>query len=334
VADGMSGAGAGAAVELRPLRPEDVPAVNAAWSAVFGRERSLGEWRWKFGAGVPPAMLAWRGGELLAHYCGLPTRLRVDGRLWRAAQIVDVFTTPAARRGLGRRSVYVRTVEAFFREMAGPGRLELLYGFPGARALRLGVLQLGYDAMEPQPVPVWTRETPRGRRPRSFLCRAEEIAPDDPRLDGLWRRARHRYPVARVRDRAAIAHRLADAPRWRYRRFLLLPRAGREPCGFVAFRADGGSCRWVELVWDGLTPAPLELAAHLAARVAAEAGAERELLWLAGDAEAEAVLEGLGYRRGPHPEGLVVVARSFHPDLDVRRLEGRLYLTMADADLD
>jgi len=41
----------------------------------------------------------------------------------------------------------------------------------------------------------------------------------------------------------------------------------------------------------------------------------------------------LGFHREPQPDGLVMVVRSFHPELDLHRMEGRIYLTMADADL-
>ncbi len=326
-------------VELRPFAPGDEVPVNDAFNRVFGAGRSLAEWSWKFPL-VPPAdggrpiLLAWRGGELLAQYAGLPTRFQVDGRVWPAVQIVDVFSTPAARSLFSRRGVWVQTVERFFSDVAASGRYPLLFGFPGRRALRLGVLQLGYDAIPPQPITSLRREVGRVElAPRRLLYRAELARDWEPRLDSLWQRVRGQYRVAAVRDAERALGRLAGHPRVHYHRFLVLPRLSAEAVGFVAFTSDGGSCRWVDLVWDHGHPGALDLVAHLAARVARQTGAAAEELWLNGDPEGVERLCRHGFVAGPEPQGLVLVARSFSPELDVRALDGRVYLTMADADL-
>ncbi len=324
------------ALEIRPYRPGDETAINEAFNAVFGLERSLEEWRWKFRRAPveSPVMLAWSGEELLAHYAGVPARFQVDGRTVWAAQIVDVFSTRRARRLFARRGVWVRTVEAFFEAFGESGRFPLLYGFPGRRALRLGLLQLGYGAMEPQPVVVWER--PAGRRApslRRLPYRAEEVAATDPRLDALWARLRSRYPAAVVRDGERVAARLAGRPGVAYRLFLVTPRLSREPVAWVAFRTDGGLVRWADLVRDPEHPGALELAARLGEVLVRQTGAPGESLWLLGDPGAGEILEALGFRSRPEPNGLVMVARSFGQGPDVRALEGRVYLTMADSDL-
>ncbi len=52
-----------------------------------------------------------------------------------------------------------------------------------------------------------------------------------------------------------------------------------------------------------------------------------------GDGVGEELLARLGFVREPQPDGLVMVVRSFHRELDLERMRGRIYLTMADADL-
>jgi hypothetical protein len=89
----------------------------------------------------------------------------------------------------------------------------------------------------------------------------------------------------------------------------------------------------VDLLWDHGHPGALEMISRLSARLAAQTRAPREELWLNGDPEGQEVLESLGFCRRPEPNGLVMVARSFDKDLDVRALDGRVYLTMADTDL-
>ncbi len=325
------------ALVIRPWRPGDEEAINAAFNAVFALERPLEEWRWKFQRSpIPsPIMVAWSGDELLAHYAGVPARFQVGGRVVWAAQIVDVFSTPRARKLFARRGVYIRTAERFFEVFGGPGRFSFIYGFPGRRALRLGILQLGYGAMEPEPVMVWTREAGGGTfRLRRLPYRARPFEPGEAVLDRLWERLRWRYPCAVVRDREWIQRRLSGRPGVSYLRFLLLPRMGTEPVGWVVFRTDGGVCRWVDLLWDPGHPGALALAAHLGARLAATASCGREELWLVGDPHAAEVLASLGYRSAPERHGLVFTTPpSFDPAVDVRELEGRVYLTMADSDL-
>lgn len=323
-------------VVFRPFEPGDEAAVNDGFKRVFGRQRSLDEWSWKFPPepGGRPIMLALRGEELLAHYAGAPVRFLVDGRVWPAAQNVDVYSTPAARARFSRRGLWVETAERFFAAFSASGRYPLLFGFPGRRSLRLGTLRLGYDALPPQPVLLLRRAVgspPRGWRQR--LYRAELARDWEPRLDPLWERARAAYPVAVVRDAERALRRLAGHPQVRYHRFLVLPRLSTEAVAYVAFRSDGGVCRWVELVWDHGHPGALELVGHLASEVAGSTGASHEELWLNGDPEGLERLSRQGFAVSDEPNGLSMVARSFAPKLDVRALDGRVYLTMADADL-
>jgi hypothetical protein len=328
--------GAAESVVIRPYRPGDEKAINLAFNQVFHRERPLDEWSWKFFP-VPQGraiMLAMQGEQVLAQYAGLPTRFHLDGRDWPALQIVDVYSTRAARRQLARRGLWVQTVEAFYAAFGDSGRYPLLFGFPGLRSLRIGLLQLGYDHMPQQPVAYLCRHHGSyRRRPRQLLYRADVARDWEPKLDQLWSRVRQSYPVAVVRDAERALQRLAGHPTVRYHRFMVFPRFSATPVAFAAFRTDGHRCRWVDLLWDHDHPGALELLARLGARLAAEAAADCEEIWLNGDPEGAARLTALGFEPRPEPNGLVMVARSFTPELDVRDIDQRVYLTMADADL-
>ena len=115
-------------------------AILAGFRAAFGVERSLEEWHWSFppfadGRSVEVAFDA--EGQLIAHYAAIPVGFQRAGRPLLAGQVVDVFT----RRKAGlfrRRGLLTRTIESFLARCSGPGRLELLYGFPSLRAAALG----------------------------------------------------------------------------------------------------------------------------------------------------------------------------------------------------
>ncbi len=323
-------AGAGQA-DLRAFRAGDEGAVNAAFNRVFGLERPLAEWQWKFPAepegrwillGVEP------DGEVQAQYAAVPVRFQVDGRVVRAGQIVDAFCR--RRSGLARQGLFARTVEGFFDRFGAPDRLALLYGFPGTRHLQLGLARMGYG--RPVPVAYWTRpaglaaEPVRGR----FRVRAGF---DAGAVDRLWRRAASRYPVAAVRDAAWLSRRFTGRPGVAYLHLGVFPWLGRTPHAWAVLRIREGSLIWAELVWDGRDPRALAALDAAVAAAAREAGAERLEAWLAGDAAAAAVLAGRGWQRRDQPDGLHLTVRSFDPRLDAAAVSTRFYLTMGDADL-
>jgi hypothetical protein len=324
-------------VTIRTFRDGDERRINDGFNAVFGLRRSLEEWAWKF----PPdpdgrtIMLAEHDGELLAHYAGAPVRFHLDGHTWPAAQIVDVFSTRNARAAVfGRRGVWVRTVEAFFDGFGRSGRLAVLFGFPSPRPLRLGVLQLGYDAVEPQALTTVERSVVSARRPLRSVAYRAELSPDwDPRLDGLWQRVRSAYPAAVVRDAQHALYRYAGHPTVRYHRFVVLPRFGREAVGWGVFRIEDGVCRLVDLLWDRAHPGALDLLSWLAAKLAAQTGCGRQEAWLTGDTSGLERFRKHGWIAGPEPRSLVFVARAFAAGFDVAALDGRVYITMGDSDL-
>lgn len=328
----------------RCFEPGDEVEINKAFNQVFGLQRSLEEWSWKLplADGGRAIMLAVDSqNHVLAQYAGAPTSFHVDGEVIPAAQIVDIFSAPRARHRFSRKGIFVETAKRFFETFAASGRFPLLFGFPGERSLRIGLLQLGYDAVTPQPITYLRRtislsgRASRATRPAvgRLLYRAEPARDWEPRLDLLWRRARGAYPVSVVRDAQRALIRLAGHPSVRYHRWLIFPRLSLIPVAFVAFRTDQHLVRWVDLLWDHDHPRALDLISHLSAQLARQACARHEELWLSGDRPCQLLLERLGFEQLAEPNGLVLVARSFTDALDVSRLDQRVYLTMADADL-
>jgi hypothetical protein len=317
---------------LRPYQPGDEAAINDGFNRVFGLDRPLSEWHWKYP--VEPEgrwlMLACdEGGTLLAHYGAVPVRLRIGAREVRAGQIGDVYTVPETRHGLGAARTYIQTVKAFFAEFGAPEKLAVLYGFPGERALRLGLARLGYDQMPPRPVPVWRRQV--SRRGRIWTGHDVRAGFDPVAADALWRQAGERYRVAAVRGAAWLARRFTGRPGVEYIH-LRADRRG-QVSALAVLRVMGKVARWCDLVWDGGDPRALAALDKAAASIARSRDALEIEMWLDGDDAAARVFSDLGWVCGCHPAGLVMVARSFHPEIDVASFPGAFYLTMGDADL-
>ncbi len=318
----------------RPFSEGDEGAINRAFEDAFGSERSLDEWAWKF----PPEedgraiMLTEEDGEVVAHCAGVPVSFSIDGHIWRGARVVDVFFRPLEQSDTPREECLARTIEAFYREFGRSGHFSLMYGFQGLHPDRFEKMGLGDCASLNESVLSLVRRPPSFSSLRRLRYRAELARDWEPRLDDLWRRVCHSYPVAVVRDASHALYRLAGHPTVRYHRFLLFPRIGSRAVAYAAYSSDGNRCRWVDLLWDHRHPGALRLLSHLSAKIARQTGAEVEELWLNGDPEGRAHLEALGFRNEVDCVGPIMVARAFDHRLDLAELGQRIYLTMADTD--
>jgi Acetyltransferase (GNAT) domain len=317
---------------VRAYAAGDDVAVNDGFNEVFGLNRALEEWRWKYPEspeGRWIMLTAADDGTVVAHYGAVPVRLRIGELNVRAGQICDVYTRPQTRHGLAAARTYITVVRAFFDRFGAAERLAVLYGFPGERALKLGLARLGYDQMPPQPVQVWRRAV--ARRGVAILGHRVREGFDAHAVDGLWQRSQQRYPVAAVRDAAWVARRFTGRPGVAYTH-LVAYRRGR-PAALAVVRPLGGVMAVAELIWDGADERALAALDRAACARARTAGVGRAEMWLDGDDRAEAAFAALGWKPETHPDRLVMVARSFDPRIDVAGFAGRFYLTMGDSDL-
>lgn len=319
-------------LEFRSYRPGDEYAINDGFNTVFSQCRELAEWHWKFG---PPGdgrhiMLAVDAdGTVLVHYGAIPVRVQCDGAVLPAGQIVDVYTRLEARRGLAAGRAYLATYNRFVAEHTGPERLATCYGFPGARALRLGVMRFSYDDVEP-----WVpRYVERSAGRRAGAAWGVEVAHgfDAAALDALWERSRERYPLAVVRDAGYFRRRYLGRPGVEYTH-LVAWRRGR-PEAAAVLREEAPVTRLADLVWDGAHARALVALDRAAVRLARRRHAVALDGWLDGDERAAAELARLGWTPRPNPLDLRTVVRVFHPAIDPARVAGRIYLTLGDSDL-
>ena len=324
------------ALEIRLYAPGDEVAINNGFNRIFGKNRSLEEWAWKYGAGSPPLPIvaAWDGHALVAHNGGIAADFQVDGRRIKALQGADTLSLAAAERRPEWRDTWQAVMDYFAEIAAVDFGVSLLFGFTGGRAVSHMVRRARWDSVAPRQIPLYVRrQRPVGRSLASRFFKARLIGDDEPALDRLWDRAARRYPVAVVRDAEHARRRLGGHPSVLYHRWLITTRLSSSPAAFVAFRSDGGVVRWVDLVWDG-RPGALELVDHLSRGLVEQTGAGSEELWLDGDEEAAGWLEVFGFEGGPDPSGVARVTRFLDEALDAESFAPeRYYTTMADADL-
>jgi Acetyltransferase (GNAT) domain len=121
-------------LSVRTYRPGDEYAIQAVYENVFGRRRSLEEWRWRFqGSPAGPGMLHVLENEdgVVGHIAHIPFPTWVDGQRLVVGQGGDTMTLPACRGKGGMR----RLVEASLSEHT----YDLRLSFPSAMARPLFV---------------------------------------------------------------------------------------------------------------------------------------------------------------------------------------------------
>jgi hypothetical protein len=314
-------------ITFRPYRDGDEGPINDGFNEVFGLNRSLEEWRWKFperpeGRWIMLAVGA--DGRVLAHYAAVAMQVQFGRESVRAGQIVDAYSRKEVRGTRVFSACYERFIEAF----GAAASLPLMFGFPGRQHYEMGLKVLKYVLIGS--VPYWLRDSGRRASRAGWRFKIREGF-DAVAVDDLWRRAAARYDVAAVRDAAWLARRYGGRPSVEYAHLSAWRNGRAHAWGVVC--ALGGTLRWVELVWDGETDLALVAIDRAVVGLARRLQCTSLELWLGGDPGAERALGSLGWARHPCPQDMLLVARTFEQRVDLDRMQRGFYLTMGDSDL-
>ncbi len=311
----------------RLYRVGDEVEINDGFNQVFGLNRPLDEWTWKFPErpeGRWIMLAVGPDGRVLAHYGALAMQVQFGRERIRAGQIVDAYSRSEVR---GTR-IFSTCYEHFIDSFGRPDCLPLMFGFPGRYHYEMGLKVLKYVPIGPVPYLVrGTRRRP-SLRGWGFEVRHGFSAET---ADDLWRQSAERYEVAAVRDSAWLARRYRGRPGVEYIH-LSVWRHGR-PHALAVARAQEASLRWADLVWNGKTTGALIALDRALDRHARHLSCTNLELWLGGDPDAEKNLERLGWARRPCPQDMLIVARSFDSRADLDRMQRSFYVTMGDSDL-
>ncbi|MGE0231463.1 MAG: hypothetical protein AB7O39_10540 [Flavobacteriaceae bacterium] len=319
---------------IRPFKAGDEDAINAGFNAVFGQSRSIDEWRRKFldESSSPRIMVCLdEAGDVVAHYGATVSAFRIDGRGVAAGQIVDSYAVRRTDVVTGR--AFIRTAHAFFEHFCGPGRLDIIYGFPGLRALRLGRLKLGYD--HTWPVNVWHGPGSSGLATnlwRNLVDRKRDLRTDDlGQADTLWARAHGLYSPGLIRDRKWIEQRRVGIGgkvyriATHFRRDLL--------SAWAIFEHTAAATHIVDLLWDGESVDCLRaLLEHVAGRTI-DGRPSRIQLWAPTSGYLANALRHLKWTNEIEPRGCHVGIRSFNPSIEPKLISKGFHYAFGDSDL-
>lgn len=320
---------------IRPYRPGDEQQILSLFRRVFGIERTIEHWRWKYQRnplGHYTLVVESPSGELVGHYGGLPVRIAWDEKTVVMPQIVDAMLDPRVRRGLRRPGVFAILVNQY---IAGLGQMAGGYGFPTPEHLRAGKRLAGFVPLGPVPLlskPLDAGSTLGDRG--TFFVIVHEEADLDARMDSLWRRCYLERPVAIIRNAAYLRWRYLECPDVRYHFLVAQRRFSRTILGLAVLRL-GWQTHPIACLVDWLVPSSSAavggaLLAY-AERMAGAAGMKSLQAWFPPASRQFHFLLEAGFRCEATPYELV--ALSADPSISLEWARDRWYYTMGDSDI-
>lgn len=215
-------------------------AMRTLFRNVFGHEMSVGLWQWKYSHPRGRSIVAWKNGEMVAHYGGIARTVDFFGEPRTAIQIVDVMVDPSERGVLAKKGSFYRTASTFFELNVGYGReYAASFGFPNERAMRLARTLGLYGEIDRIAELSW----PVARH-RDWWTTGRAIGAGDARwVNSVWEqmRADLKHAIVGVRDWDYIQYRYLNHPAITYDVIGVSSRLGR-PLGVVVLKREGS--RW------------------------------------------------------------------------------------------
>lgn len=141
-------------MEIRRYQDGDEAGIQTLFREVFGKERPIEEWEWKFrspsSTQVPFVLVAEHEGKIVGHVGCTIVQMKYGAHLIRAGARVDTMVSPSAR-GQG---LYQKLNTRLLQEADKEG-IQMLYGYPAQKAHELLTKQL--DAFTVGNIPRWVR---------------------------------------------------------------------------------------------------------------------------------------------------------------------------------
>jgi hypothetical protein len=238
-------------IEIRGYRPGDEVPILDCFHRVFGADtpegklRTMERWRWQVVQNPAPGareaiLLAVDSGapgvKVVGQFAGVPVRMHDRGAEKIGMLAVDLMVDPQYRRGLRKPGLFGNLGAEWFRRVQGPGRHELVYGFPNLLSFRIGNAVLRYEVVRTQVTLFREGLTPllAGRG-----VEVERVEKAGPEFDALFDRLAPDLRILVRRDAAYLQWRYLTHPDFRYELYAARDRQGLR--GFAVVRV----CDWL-----------------------------------------------------------------------------------------
>ncbi|MGH8476451.1 MAG: GNAT family N-acetyltransferase [Methylococcales bacterium] len=230
---------------------EHVPGLIALFRKSFDAEMSPEFWNWKYGEGRGRAIIARRGGEIIAHYGGTTRRIWFRGQTLSALEICDVMVAPKERGVMTKQGAFFHVASVFLETFFGYRQEHFLaYGFPNHRHMRVAERLGLYGEVERVAEIRWA---PLHAPPQYGATSLLDLV-NHPDIDGvvgsLWELMQKDLPdaIAVIRDPLYLRYRYLLNPHHAYDILTVLDRSTDCSRGLVVLRRDKEECKLLDIV--------------------------------------------------------------------------------------
>lgn len=331
---------------IRGYNPGDEQKINDMFNEVFGQNRELAHWYWKYrdnpyGSHIISLAEA-ADGTLAAHYAGYPMKVTFFPSFGSAPEesiayhVGDKMTRKQFREiGRGRTSILARTVEHFFSTFCRD-KVPFYIGFLTHHSLRFGVLFLNYETVEPISFRTLDAAALSGLKSRTIResmtgVRVEEVTDFDERWTSFFSEAAPHYGFLFRRDQAYLKWRYHGRPDRNY--LVLAVTRRRRLAGWSVFYREGNRLIWGDALFHPRNGECVRSLFGYLRRHPLFAGIESIVCWFSPRPQWwDIILTSLGFRLTDEPNNLQFAAVPFTDRNALERLR-HFYYTMGDSDL-
>jgi SAM-dependent methyltransferase len=328
-------------VMIRTYREGDEDRILALFTQLFGTNRSLSHWYWKFRdnpfGSYKIAIADSTDGILAANFCGYPVPVYSMGKVgsFLSYQGGDTMTNPAFRgAGLGKNSVLARITNYFYDAFC-ENEIPFIYGFNTGIIRKFGERFLNYEYIAGIPYHVLEhtgeKNVPNAKRLLWYLSgfRVDKIDRITDEYDLFFKRVCRDYGILVERNATYLKWRYLDCPD-RVHEFFAIRKWGKL-VGWGVFRRKDHVLLWGDALFDATCP---QAAQVFLSEVIRRTAANRIEGWFSPrPAWWTRVLKQMGFVVTEEPNKLAPCFKRFSRDFDTMMFENQFYYTMGDSDL-
>lgn len=330
---------------IKPYSSGDESKILPVFNEVFGTQRTIGHWYWKFRdnpyGSYKISQAFSEEGKLVAHYAGYPVPFYCDTGgipgIFLSLQIGDTMTLPEVRHiGRGKTSILSRTTRHFYARYCE--EVPFTYGFNTGTIKKFGERFLGYQYIDPVPYRV-KKITVSSILSYPFLKKifskyhVRIIDVFDRAFDSLFDRTAPSYRFLVKRESRYLKWRYRDCPDKDYLMLSVHNRMGRL-VGWSVFLAKGDKLIWGDALFDREYPDAVEYLLSYVSGASFFKGVERIEGWFSRNPVWwDGILDQLGFELTAEPNNLFPCFFILAGDNILDSLKNDLYYTMGDSDL-
>jgi hypothetical protein len=235
---------------VRPFEERDQDGLLGLYKEVFGRERSVEEFRWKLIGQESPVDTVWvavDGDQVVGQHAGIPMRLKLGNREVEAMHAVEAMTHGAYRKQ-GMLTILGGGLYGHWRDSGIPIIMGLPHPGWGTRAYALGyrpAFPLVWLSRPLRPLDLLLsklgKKDRRGQR-RATIAGERRVgdvlvvpqATAGSEFDTLWGEVGRYYQNSVVRNAAWVQWRYLDPPNGRFT--VLMALRNGSPAGYISYR--------------------------------------------------------------------------------------------------